>query len=363
MRTNVVMIGSAPGTRGGVAALVQLYATQGLFQRWGVVYVPTHRDGSKLHKLGVAAGAWLDVLWRLALGHVSLLHVHIASDASFWRKAMFIVPARLLGVPYLLHMHGGNFLAFYNGRGLPGRRAFIRWIYRGANRVIVLSDEWQGIIASVEPACRIAVIPNPVEVPAWSARLSDPPAQVLFLGVLEERKGVHDLLHAWARILPRHPGARLVLAGSGSDESVIALARRLDIQGSIAMPGWIGPDERARLLRSSWAFALPSHIEALPMAVLEAMAAGLPVVATRVGGIPTAVSHGVTGFLVDPRDPAAIAQALDVLLSDAGMRRSMGQAGRARALDLFCAERIVPRIEALWLEACPHGSEGEQRGA
>ena len=55
------MIGSAPGTRGGVAALVELYAAQGLFQRWGVVYVPTHRDGSKLRKLGVAAGAWLDV--------------------------------------------------------------------------------------------------------------------------------------------------------------------------------------------------------------------------------------------------------------------------------------------------------------
>ena len=99
------------------------------------------------------------------------------------------------------------------------------------------------------------------------------------------------------------------------------------------------------------------------MAVLEAMAAGLPVVATRVGGIPSAVSHGVTGFLVEPRDPAALAQSLDRLLSDAAVRRSMGLAGRARALDHFSAERIVPRIEALWLEAGAGAAAREQRRA
>ena len=357
------MIGTAPGTRGGVSALVEVYAAQGLFQRWGVVYVSTHRDGTTARKLGVAAGAWLDVLWRLVLGRVSLLHVHIASDMSFWRKAMFIVPARMLGVPYLLHVHGGDFLGFYNHRSLPTAQAFIRWIYRGAHRVIVLSEEWRGILASVEPASRIVVIPNPVEIPAWSARLMDPPPQVLFLGVLEERKGVHDLLRAWARVVARHPKARLVLAGTGSDRAVAELAATLGIAGSVAMPGWVGPDERARLLRASWAFALPSHLEAMPMAVLEAMAAGLPVVATNVGGIPTAVSHGVSGFLVEPRDPGALAQSLDALLANAGMRRSMGEAGRNRATEFFSAERIVPQLEALWLEAArsPYGPRAAPR--
>jgi glycosyltransferase involved in cell wall biosynthesis len=359
---NVVMIGTAPGTRGGVAALVEVYAAQGLFQRWGVVYVASHRDGTKFRKLGVATGAWLDVMWRLALGRVSLMHVHIASDASFWRKAMFIVPARMLGVPYVLHVHGGDFLGFYDRRVIAAGRPFIRWIYRGAHRVIVLSDEWREIIADVEPACRLVVIPNPVEVPPWSARLSDPPAQVLFLGTLAERKGVHDLLRAWARVVARHPAARLVLAGAGSDPSVAALVESLGIGRSVTMPGWVGPDERARLLRASWVFTLPSHIEAMPMAILEAMAAGLPVVATRVGGVPSAVSHGVTGFLVEPRDPAALTQSLDRLLSDAAVRRAMGQAGRARALEHFSAERIVPRIEALWLEAgAGAAASGERR--
>jgi glycosyltransferase involved in cell wall biosynthesis len=351
MLANVVMIGSAPGTRGGVASLVELYASQGLFQRWGVSYVPTHRDGSKLRKLGVAIGAWIDVMWRLALGHVSLLHVHIASDASFWRKAMFIVPARVLGVPYILHMHGGDFIGFCNRARLPGLRSFIRWVYRGAARVIALSEEWRGILASEVPGSRTVVIPNPVDIPAWSASLAALPPQVLYLGVLVERKGVLDLVHAWARVVARHPEARLVLAGSGMETPVKELARSLGVEGSIEMPGWIGPDERARLLRTSWVFTLPSHLEAMPMAVLEAMAAGLPVVATRVGGIPTAVTHGTNGFLVDPRDPVGLAQALDTLLSDASLRRAMGRASRARAHEHFSPERIVPRIEALWLES------------
>ena len=352
------MIGTAPATRGGVSALVELYASQGLFQRWGVDYVPTHRDGSKLDKLGVAMRAWFHVMRRLASGQVSLLHVHMASDASFWRKAMFIVPARLIGVPYLLHMHGGRFLEFYRDGSVPGRRAFLRWIYRGASRVIVLSEEWRAIVASVEPACRFAVIPNPVEIPAWCARPGDSPPQVLFLGALEERKGVHDLLHAWPQVVARHPGARLVLAGSGSDPRVSALARRLGVEDSVTMPGWVGPEERARLLRMSSVLALPSHVEAMPMAVLEAMAAGLPVVATRVGGIPSAVSEGVTGYLVEPRDPAALAGRLDALLGDASLRRAMGKAGRARAHDVFSVERIVPQIESLWLESAAPSPSG-----
>jgi glycosyltransferase involved in cell wall biosynthesis len=358
MQSHIVMIGTAPRTRGGVSALVELYAAQGLFQRWGVDYVPTHADGTKAHKLSVAAHAWLDVMRRLAAGQVSLLHVHIASDASFWRKAMFIVPARLLGVPYLLHMHGGRFLEFFRNGLVPGRRAFIRWIYRGASRVIVLSEEWRAMVASVEPACRFAVIPNPVDIPAWSARLSEGPPQVLFLGVLEERKGVHDLLRAWSRIVARHPGARLVLAGSGSEKIVAGLARELGVESSVTMPGWVTADERAQLLRTSWVLALPSHVEAMPMAVLEAMAAGLPVVATRVGGIPSAVSEGVTGYLVEPRDPEALGERLHELLRNATLRRVMGKAGRARAHDLFSAERIVPQIESLWLETAVPSPSG-----
>lgn len=350
MARKVLMIGSSPQTRGGVAALVNVYAAQGLFGRSGAEYVATHRDGSKARKLAVAARAWLDVMARLASRGVSLLHVHIASDASFWRKSAFVIPARVLGVPYVLHMHGGDFTAFYRRAQWPGREPFIRWIYRGASRVIALSEEWRDALESVEPRLRVVVIPNPVEIPSARAALDLGPPRVLFLGVLAERKGVHDLLHAWSQVLRRVAGARLVLAGQGADDAVAQLARELGVHDSVEMPGWVSSERRAALLREAWVFTLPSHIEALPMAVLEAMAAGVPVVAARVGGIPTAVEHGRSGILVEPRDVGALADALASLLADRGRRVAMGAAARARAERMFSAEVIVPRIESLWAE-------------
>jgi glycosyltransferase involved in cell wall biosynthesis len=355
MSAQITMIGSAPGTRGGVAALVEVYAAHGLFQRSGAVYLATHRDGTRPEKLRVAIHAWADFISRLARGRVSLLHVHLASNASFWRKSFFIVPARARRIPYVLHMHGGDFLSFYRASRWPGRQAFIRWIYRGASHVIALSEEWREPLLSMEPESRLCVIPNPVEVPPWSAPLDEGPPTVLFLGVLAERKGVFDLLHAWQAVLARHPRAHLVLAGAGSDEQVRALARALGVQASLSLPGWVSAEERGRLLRETWAFALPSHIEALPMAVLEAMAAGVPVVATTVGGIPGAVEHGRTGYLVAPRDVPGIAASLCSLLDDAALRKAFGAVARERVIERFSAEVVVPRIEGIWAEALARG--------
>ncbi len=99
--------------------------------------------------------------------------------------------------------------------------------------------------------------------------------------------------------------------------------------------------------------ALPSHVEALPMAVLEALAAGVPVVATRVGGIPSVIEDAHHGFLVAPRDVPAIARTLVEVLGNAALRKAMGRAARERAAAEFSSEVIVPRVEALWREIAP----------
>src|SRR5262245_20863869 len=110
------MIGTAPRAKSGIAAVVQAYAGHGLFQRWNVVYLATHRSGGHIGKLAIASGAWVDLLGRLAAGRVALLHIHLASHASFWRKLFFMLPAHVLDVPYILHVHGGAFVEFYRSQ-------------------------------------------------------------------------------------------------------------------------------------------------------------------------------------------------------------------------------------------------------
>ena len=337
----IVMIGSSRATHGGISTMVNVYFASGLFDRWDAEYLETHCDGSKLAKAWQAAKSWLAFMGRLATGSVALLHVHIASDASFWRKSLFILPAHALGVPYLLHHHGGDFPRFYAERCGPRVQRFLRFLYREAQAVIALSDEWRAAIAGVIPEARTVVVPNPVEIPAHAAALDG--ERVLYLGVLKEAKGVYELLEAWRSVTAGHPRARLTLAGSGEIDRV-----RRAADDSVETPGWTSGAAKAALLDSASVFVLPSHFEALPMAVLEAMAAGLPVVATRVGGIPDVIVDGCEGILVEPRDPAALARAIEGLLSDPARRAAMGAAARRRAQETFSAEAIVPRIESIW---------------
>ena len=144
------------------------------------------------------------------------------------------------------------------------------------------------------------------------------------------------------------PRARLVLGGAGELERAREMARSLGFEDALETPGWVVGEEKELLLKRAWVFTLPSHWEAMPMAVLEAMAAGLPVVATRVGGVPAAVADGESGILVEPRDPERLAEALVRLLRDSALRKAMGAAGRVRALEQFSADRVVPAIEAVW---------------
>ena len=348
MARRIVMVGSAREVHGGISAMVNVYFANGLFERWDAEYLATHCDGSKWRKAAKAATSWLAFMGRLLVGSVGLLHVHIASDASFWRKALFIVPARALGVPYILHMHGGDFATFYRERCGRVARAFLRSLYRNAEVVIALSDEWRAALAEAIPGIRLVVVPNPVEMPASPAAVEAEPPKVLYLGVVKEAKGCYDLLQAWRDVLAKHPGARLILAGSGELERARAVAAELGIAHSVDLPGWTAGAAKSALLRSAGVFVLPSHFEALPMAVLEAMAAGLPIVATRVGGIPDAVADGRDGILVEPKDPAQLAAALERLLADASLRRAMGASARKRAAETFSADVIVPRVESLW---------------
>jgi glycosyltransferase involved in cell wall biosynthesis len=116
----------------------------------------------------------------------------------------------------------------------------------------------------------------------------------------------------------------------------------------VKFTGWVGPSGRRVLFESAAVFALPSYDEALPMSLIEAMAAGIPVVASAVGGIPEAVSDGVTGFLVAPGDIATLQRQLKRLLAEPTLGARVGAAARESVRLRFAPERAVPRLEEVY---------------
>lgn len=169
------------------------------------------------------------------------------------------------------------------------------------------------------------------------------------VGRLVERKGHMDLLHAWSNVSHSHPEAQLVIVGYGPQrESLEARARELGVDQQVCFTG--SRDDIPAVLEMIDVFVFPSHWEGLPGAVQEAMAAGLPIVATDVNGTNELISDGETGLLVSPKAPTALAAAIDQLLTDRQQATALGERAQAVAFDQYTREAMVDRFEAVYEE-------------
>ncbi len=202
------------------------------------------------------------------------------------------------------------------------------------------------------PAGRLVVIPNGVDLPSVppglpaSMRAATGDFTACFVGRLAPQKGLEHLLRAARLLEERGRQFRLILAGEGPEEEKLrALAAGLRLAGA----EFAGYREDVRsLLAGCDIFVLPSHYEGMPLSVIEAMAAGLPVVATPVGGVPEVVEDGVTGLLVPVGDPEALSAAIEKLAASPELRLRMGKCGQERAYALFGAPRMVDETDLLY---------------
>jgi starch synthase (maltosyl-transferring) len=220
----------------------------------------------------------------------------------------------------------------------------------------------QGVLAysrdvgGLDPS-RLTVIPNGIDpapidaagpVPRAAIGIPDDAHLALFVGRLDPQKGLPDLLDAAERMIAQRPAWHLALAGDGPERARLleALESRPPLQGRVHRLG--RRDDVPGLLKAADVLVLPSHWEGMPNVVLEAMAARRAVVGTAVEGTEDLVIPGRTGWLVPPRDPAALAQALDEAAEDPGRCRRFGEAGRLRVEREFSLDAVVAAYERLW---------------
>jgi glycosyltransferase involved in cell wall biosynthesis len=347
------MVGTALEGKGGVAAVVSVLRQHGLFERERVRYVATHHEGSKARKAkGALSGFWHTLLACFGQ-HPAVVHVHAASRASFVRKSIVLLIARLAGCKTIFHLHGGGFRQFATVEAGALMRRWIRHTLEASSVVITLSNGWAGFVRGFAPGARVTVVPNSVPLPAMAqvqTSVQQERGRILFLGRLEEAKGVFELLAAGARLAQDFPALRLVFGGEGDAEALGRRAAQLGIADRIELPGWIGPHERDAQLARASVFCLPSHAEGLPMAMLEAMAAGRAVVASSVGGIPETIVDGDNGLLVPPRDEEALARALAQLLGDEALRTRLAERARATIAQHYSTEVVCGQLSALYRE-------------
>ena len=327
----VLQIGPALSVRGGVSAVEQLIVDH-VGEDFAVRHVATMEDGSMWRKLVVFTKAVRSLSRELRSEKPLVVHVHFASRGSTLRKWIMAWMTLRAHRPLVLHAHGASFDEFYNGLPAVLQRQ-VRKVFAGADCFLVLSSQWRDFYTQScgLPAGRVVVLCNPTVVPKTVVpREGKSTIQFLFLGRIGARKGAFELLRAFASLPDEvRSRARLVFAGDGEVDALRAEAAVLGDR--VQVNGWIDSLQRNALLEASDVFVLPSHAEGVPMAMLEAMAYGLPVITTPVGGIPDLVTDHAQGLMVQPGNVDEIRDALRAMIEDEPLRLKLGRNAREKA--------------------------------
>jgi glycosyltransferase involved in cell wall biosynthesis len=352
-RLRVVMAGPLPPVIGGMTSVIENLAGSALARHAELVLFDTAKDtpdGRPLW-LGIRSKLAQWARWFRAVGgRGTVAHIHTCSGLSFFLDGVLVLLARLRGTPVVLHIHGARFDDFLGALNAAGRWA-VRRLALASDCVIVLSDEWLARLQPYLGGARLAVLENGVGMPAVRERVPDParPVDILFLGNLGRRKGVWDLLDAADSVGGSY---RLLLVGGdelpGATAEASAAIRERGLGDRVIVVGPLRGAAKDRQLAAADVFVLPSHAEGLPVAMLEAMAAGLPVVVTPVGAIPSIIDDGRNGLLVPPGQPAELATALTRLVADPALRRRLGAAARVDCERRFGIESIAERLLGIY---------------
>lgn len=343
MTPRILMVGPTSQTHGGIASVLHLYADhwqpmRGAFRRVGIF-----EDGVLWFRLWVFLRGVVHFLFILLTWRPTIVHLHFTWRGSFFRHAIVAWLARLGNCTIIMHSHGSRMHLFYEALPLWGQR-FFRGVLNRADHLIVLAPYWKEFYQRIGIETPIYIIPNPVAIPC-DEEVEKDKMLVLMLGRLTQHKGTYDVLKVIPAVLDCCETAQFWLCGDGEIEAIRAFLVDKPYAVRVHIPGWIDGDTRMRLLRDAGIFLQPSYAEGLSMAVLEAMASGLPVVGTTVGGMGDVIRHRETGLVIDPGDTDNLADAVCELCQNTELRRSLGAAGQKLVAEQY---EVTVVLQALY---------------
>ena len=285
--------------------------------------------------------------WQLIWKKPQIIHLNTSLvPKSFWRDIAYLFVARIMGKKIVYQVHGGAFpqVFFENNRLLTG---LLKLVLSSTDIVVLLGQEELHAYRNFEPNLYLEVIPNAIEMGADAQWKKTPtaPGQLLrlvYVGRLTENKGIFEIVEALRIVLSHNKNVELVVAGSGPEEDKLRIhVKDLGLSDHVSFVGAVFGEEKKRIWEQADLFIFPTYHEGLPYTLLESMAARTPPVVCPVGAIPDVIEDGVHGVFVPPRNPEALAIAIERLDNDRALICLMGEAGRQRVEDYYTTARLA----------------------
>ncbi|MBQ0820539.1 glycosyltransferase family 4 protein [Microvirga sp. HBU67558] len=311
--------------------------------------------------------AFVQAIFLSIISRRVIFHVQVSERTSVIRKGIFVFLGRLLRKRTILHHHGAEFESFYLG----ANQSLMLWtksIVTMAHVNIVLGRKAAEFLVDIVGATpsRVCVLPNAVSdlrshvqsIRQRSVSASHPQSgatNLLLLANLSPRKGVSEFLAALSELHAEGIPVHAVLCGGGEINRYRQEARQLGLDDDVVeFTGWVNRDEVRSILARTDVFVLPSFNEGLPMSILEAVSAEIPVVTTPVGAIPEVFTDGVNCLLVPPGDSQALKSAINKLISNPRLAKALTANARALYQDNFALESYMERLQTIYADGgCP----------
>lgn len=279
--------------------------------------------------------------------HSDLIYINIGSNASLYREGIFVIIAKLLRKKVISHFHAGDINNYFPFQSKIGQR-FIRQALRSSDSLIAVSDESARELREITDSPNITVITNAIDTSVFDgggSSANDGAVKLLFVGAIGKLKGERDLIRALAILRKSKPNIKVSILGYGA-ESLQDYCDELGVSEFIEFLGAVSMQDRIGFFHDADIFILPTFAEAMPMSVIEAMAAGLPVVTTPVGGIPELIEDGETGLLFPPGDVETLAEKIEFLLNDKDARINIGEKARKKAREQMDFQVYTEKLRA-----------------
>jgi glycosyltransferase involved in cell wall biosynthesis len=309
------------------------------------------KDSNSITNLIVFLKSIFFYLMSLFEGKIELAHIHTSYGRSFYRKTVFVLLSSLFRVKVILHFHTGRFDDFFmQSSGL--RKKVIELALAKSAAVAVLCNDWKEKIEKIFASKNVYVINNPLpfnteQVESVSQKTDLNYVNVLFVGFLIKKKGIYDIIEIAEKFSGSPLSPRFVVCGKGTEErKFLKRIKDRDLQ-NIEYLGWVSGRKKTEIYQNCDIFLLPSYYEGMPMVLLEGMGFGMPIVASKVGGIPEIVNDGENGYLLEPGDVDGFEKKIKLLISNPTLRIRLGSNSRMMA-DRFKKEIISEEWHRLY---------------
>ena len=340
----VLFIGPDLEGYGGIASVLKSYSQS--IERFH--YLPTYSAKGKL-------SGWIRLIasmCQMPMERVKgrrIAHIHYASGRSWMRKRIIFSWAKMLGFKTVLHCHTGR---IFNDINKMGPTKFGN-ILNSASWNLVLSKSWMKKFTDIIRIDNISIvnnIVNPVtdQINEKKGSIGTSQFKIVYIGVPDKNKAVDVLLKAIKKSIDRGCSVHLDLCGNGPEiDNLKQLSSELGISDNVTFVGWVDSEEKHKRLSTASLLALTSHAEGLPICILEAMAEGLPILATNVGGIPDVVQTGINGTLCPDGDITGIADAIEFYYNNPSELEKQGKKSLEIVKDYY-PENVTNQLATLY---------------